>query len=59
VKLIVYDILAREITTLVDEYKSAGSYKVDFNASGLSSGTYFYKLESNGNIEVRKMMLIK
>ena len=59
VKLIVYDLLAREIATLVDDYKSAGSYKVDFNASGLSSGTYFYILESNGSIEVRKMMLIK
>lgn len=59
VKLTIYDILAREITTLVDEYKSAGSYKVDFNASGLSSGTYFYQLESNGSIKVRKMMLIK
>lgn len=59
VKLSVYDILAREVKVLVDEFQSSGSYKINFDASELSSSTYFYKLESNGNIEVKKMMLIK
>jgi hypothetical protein len=43
----------------VNEVKSAGSYNVDFNASELSSGVYFYKLESNEFTDIKKMMLIK
>jgi hypothetical protein len=59
VSLKVYDLLGREITTLVNEVKISGTYLVDFNASTLSSGVYFYKLESNGFSQVKKMMLIK
>jgi hypothetical protein len=59
VTLKIYDILGREVTTLVNEVKTAGSYLVDFNASTLSSGIYFYRLESNGFRETKKMMLIK
>jgi hypothetical protein len=55
----VYDVLGREITKLVNEVKTPGSYIVDFDGSNLSSGVYFYKLESNGFIDVKKMMLIK
>jgi hypothetical protein len=55
----VYDVLGKEITTLVNEVKNAGIYKVDFNGAKLSSGIYFYKLESNGFSQVKKMMLIK
>jgi photosystem II stability/assembly factor-like uncharacterized protein len=66
VTLKVYDILGNEITTLVDEYKPAGRYEVEFNAishSGgvrnLASGVYFYKLRAGEYISTRKMILIK
>ena len=59
----VYDILGRLVTTLVDEYQSPGEYKVIFNASSLNnklaSGTYFYRLKIGGNLETKKMVLIK
>ena len=55
----VYDLLGNEIATLVDEYKSAGTYEVTFNASGLSSGIYFYKLRAGSFTEIKKMILLK
>lgn len=55
----VYDILGREISTLVNDVKSQGLYDVDFNAAGLSSGIYFYSLQSGSNVESKKMILIK
>ncbi len=59
VKLIVYDILGNEITTLVNEEKSAGTYEVEFSAKGLSSGIYFYKLTAGNFISIKKMILLK
>lgn len=59
VKLVVYDILGREVYTLVNETKTAGSYVVDFNASFLASGAYFYRLEAGNFVETKKMLLIK
>ncbi|MCB0749781.1 MAG: T9SS type A sorting domain-containing protein [Ignavibacteriae bacterium] len=59
VKLTVYDMLGKEVKTLVNGNKSAGTYSVDFNASGLPSGVYFYKLTAGEFSEVRKMMLLK
>lgn len=59
VTLKVFDILGNEVATLVDEYKPAGSYEVEFNASGLSSGIYFYKLHSGSFIETKKMILLR
>ncbi len=59
VSLRVYDVLGREIATLVNEVKNAGVYSVDFNASNLTSGTYFYRLESNGFVGTKKMLMIK
>ncbi len=63
VTLKVYDILGREITTLVNEYKQGGSYDVKFNASELSSGIYFYKITANGKsgkyTAINKMQLLK
>jgi hypothetical protein len=47
------------VKTLVNEEKVAGSYSVDFNASDFSSGVYFYKLESEGFSDVKRMILIK
>ncbi len=55
----IYDILGREVRTLVNEVKSAGQYTVDFNASEFSSGVYFYKLESNSFSDIKKMLLVK
>jgi hypothetical protein len=49
----------REVATLVDEYKQAGSYKTDFNASGLVSGVYFYQLSAGSFVETKKLILIK
>lgn len=59
VKLVVFDILGREVATLVNETKTAGSYVVDFDASSLSSGAYFYRLESGNYTETKKMLLVK
>ncbi len=59
VTLKVYDVLGREVKALVNEVKAPGVYSVDFNGTELSSGVYFYKLESNGFSDIKKMMLIK
>lgn len=55
----VYNMLGQEIMNLVNEYKNAGSYLIDFNAGNLPSGTYFYKLISGNYSEIRKMVVIK
>jgi hypothetical protein len=55
----VYDVLGNEIATLVDEYKPAGSYGIDFNAVDLPSGVYFYKLQTGSFVETKKMVLLK
>lgn len=55
----VYDALGNEVAFLVNEYKPAGSYEIDFSASNLSTGIYFYKLQSNNYIQIRKMILIR
>jgi|GEM_PF-1651189 len=59
VTLNVYDILGRETAALVNEYKSAGTYNVEFNASTLASGIYIYRIIVNGYTEVKKMILLK
>jgi hypothetical protein len=59
VKIVVYDIQGREVQTLVNEKLNAGTYEVKFDASGLTSGVYFYRLVTNGFTETRKMLLIK
>ncbi len=59
VTLQVYDILGREVATLIDEEKSAGSYEIDFNASHLASGIYYYQLRAGDFVQTRKMILVK
>jgi len=59
VSLKVFDALGKEIVNLVDEEKSAGQYKVTFDAKVLSSGIYFYRLDTDGYSQSRKMILIK
>lgn len=59
VRLDVYNILGNKIVSLVDEVRPEGAHKVNFNASGLSSGVYFYVLETSDKMFKKKMMLIK
>lgn len=55
----IYDVLGNEVTTLVNEYRSAGNFEIEFNASGLSSGIYFYQLKVGEFISTKKMVLIR
>jgi phosphatidylserine/phosphatidylglycerophosphate/cardiolipin synthase-like enzyme len=55
----VYDVLGREVATLVNETRAAGSYRVRWNADGFASGVYFYRLEAGKFIQTRKMILLK
>ncbi|HCY78005.1 MAG TPA: glycoside hydrolase family 9 [Ignavibacteriales bacterium] len=55
----VYDVLGNEVTKLVDEFRNAGSYAVNFNASQLASGIYFYILQAGDFVQTKKMSLIK
>lgn len=59
VQLKVFDILGKEVSTLINEEKPAGTYEVDFNAAGLSSGVYIYTLKVNGLSYSKSMILIK
>jgi subtilisin-like proprotein convertase family protein len=59
VRLVVYDILGREVTTLMNEHKNPGTYEVKFNASQLASGIYFYSLQTERVTETKRMLLIK
>jgi len=59
VVLKVYDVMGREVQTLVNERLQAGTYETTFDGSGLSSGVYFYKMETEGFTETRRMLLIK
>jgi hypothetical protein len=59
VQLKVYDILGNEVATLVNAEKPAGNYEVEFSASGLTSGIYFYKLQAGSFVETKKMILMK
>ena len=55
----IYDILGNEVATLVDEFIEAGKYEIEFDASNLSTGIYFYKFQSGSFVESKKMILIK
>lgn len=59
VRLDVFDILGRNIATLVNDKKAAGSYKVEFNASSLASGIYFYKIQAGSFVETKKLIVLK
>jgi ELWxxDGT repeat protein len=66
VRLEVFDVLGRKVSTLVNERQAAGSYRVNFNAANLSSGTYFYRIEARSSgsqagsfVETKKMLLVK
>jgi len=59
VTLKVYDILGKEMMTLVNKEQSTGSYEIEFNASSLPSGVYFYQLKSGSLVQTKKMVLLK
>jgi len=59
VKLTIYDILGKEIQTLVNKNLSAGTYEVTFDAGGLNSGIYFYRLTTNNYSETKRMLMLK
>ena len=59
VRLTVYDVLGREIATLISGAQSFGKYSVPFNGAGLASGIYFYRLQADNFVETKKMVLLK
>ena len=59
VKLNVYSVTGKLVANLVDEFKTAGNYTVNFNAVNLASGVYFYRLSSGSFVENKKMILVK
>ncbi|HZW39236.1 MAG TPA: T9SS type A sorting domain-containing protein, partial [Ignavibacteriaceae bacterium] len=59
IELIIYDLLGNKVKELIDEYREAGNHKINFDASNLSSGTYFYTLKANNLLICKKMTLLK
>ena len=59
IKLTVYDVLGREVAVLVNERKPAGIHEVKFDAAGLSSGVYLYRLEAGNFVQARKLILLR
>ncbi len=59
VKIVVYDVMGREVQTLVNEKLQPGTYESSFDGSTLTSGVYFYKLSTEGFSETKKMMILK
>ena len=59
VKLTIYNSLGQEVKVLVNGFKNAGSYEASFNASTLSSGTYFYRLTTDNFVDTKRMVLVK
>ena len=59
VSLIVFDVLGRQVRTLVNTFEQAGRHEATFNAQNVSSGTYFYRLEAGGAVETRKLTVVR
>jgi photosystem II stability/assembly factor-like uncharacterized protein len=59
VRVTVFDLLGREVAVLVNEFKTAGTYNIEFNASQLSSGVYLYRIDAGEFKDVKKMVLVK
>ena len=59
VKLIVFNTIGEEVKELVNEFKSAGNYEIDFSADDLTSGIYFYRMQAVSFVETKKMILLK
>ena len=59
VRLSLYDLLGREVSTLVNERRDAGVHEARFDGSGLSSGVYFYRIEAGSFVQTRKLILLR
>jgi hypothetical protein len=59
IRLSIYDLIGREVAILVNEVQEAGGHEVTFRASNLSSGIYFYRLQTTNNVAIKKMILIR
>jgi hypothetical protein len=59
VRLVVYDLLGREVAVLVDEAQQPGTYQVTFDGANLSAGTYMYRLTAGSRAESQRMLLVK
>jgi len=59
VRLEIFNILGQKVATLVNDYRNPGWYTINFNATGLSSGVYFYRIEAGVNVETRSMMIVR
>ncbi len=59
VKLQVFDLLGRQVTTLLDEELQPGEYQVTFEAEGLPSGVYFYRIQADGFVRTKKLLLLQ
>jgi len=55
----IYDITGKEVASLMDEFKRAGYYSVEFDGTNLASGVYFYRISSGTNMQTKKMLLVK
>jgi len=55
----VFDVLGREVATLVNEVKEPGAYTVQFNGSNLASGVYFYRLQAGNFVQTKKLLLVR
>ena len=55
----IYDVMGREVETLVNENKEPGNYEVNFNAQNLASGIYFYKMNAGDFTSIKKLTLLK
>jgi len=58
-KIVIYDILGKEVATVINDTIKPGEYEIDFDTAQLPPGTYFYKLITNGYTETRKLELVK
>jgi len=59
VRLVIYDVLGKEIATLVNQQVKPGTYEVNWDATNYPSGIYFYKISADGYTESKKMILMK
>lgn len=59
VKLKIYDVLGKQVKVLVNQVKKPGNYEVDFNATNLTSGVYYYQLSAGEYLQTKKMILLK
>ena len=59
VRLVVYDVLGREVAVLEDDVREAGSHEVRFDAADLPAGTYFYRLQAGDHVETKQMTVVR